>query len=491
MRVLSLFDGMACGMLAMLEAGIDVERYVAFEIDKYAIKSATHNFPMIEERGDVFKADFTEFRGFDFLVGGSPCTFWSIAKTSGRETEASGMGWELFSQYVRALHEAQPRWFVYENNKSMSNAIRESITKTFGFEPICINSALVSAQNRQRLYWVGRRNDDGSYSKVDVEQPEDRGILLKDVLDGVAKRIPAYGQEGKSRPLGASYSKNCGGFEHRMFSPNPNKQQVDMVAEPVNITADGKARCIRATYYKDGVRNLVGNTIDRKTCVAEPVCMRYERSEEAKAIRKQYEAGEVQHGFRELSELHPRPDGKTNTLSTVLKDNQICEPVCVAERGRWEDERWTQRFEAREDGKTNALTKVQKDNNVCEPVPIYAMPCEWDEGGNPIKAVSCADGKTYTVYEVKDGFITIKGKRYAIKLADGYYIIRKLTVSECKRLQTVPEWYEFPVSDSRAYQQLGNGWTISVISHLIKARLAPKQIKDATFCNKDGEYQWF
>jgi DNA (cytosine-5)-methyltransferase 3A len=98
------------------------------------------------------------------------------------------MGWELFSHYVRALHEAKPRFFVYENNKSMSNAIRESITQTFGFEPICINSALVSAQNRQRLYWVGKRNDDGTYSRVKVEQPEDRGILLRDILDGVTDR---------------------------------------------------------------------------------------------------------------------------------------------------------------------------------------------------------------------------------------------------------------------------------------------------------------
>jgi site-specific DNA-cytosine methylase len=80
-----------------------------------------------------------------------------------------------------------------------------------------------------------------------------------------------------------------------------------------------------------------------------------------------------------------------------------------------------------------------------------------------------ATTKTYTVYEVKDGQITIKGKQYPIKLADGFYIIRKLTVSECKRLQTVPEWYEFPVSDTQAYKMLGNGWTVEVIVHLIKA----------------------
>ena len=166
MKVLSLFDGMACGMIAMRIAGVEVESYDAYEIDKYAIKTAQHNFPMIKEHGDVFGADFTQYEGVDFLLGGSPCTYWSIAQTKNRETVASGMGWELFSQYVRALHEAKPKYFIYENNKSMSKAIRESITETFGFEPICINSALVSAQNRQRLYWVGKRNEDGTYSKV-------------------------------------------------------------------------------------------------------------------------------------------------------------------------------------------------------------------------------------------------------------------------------------------------------------------------------------
>ena len=97
MKVLSLFDGMSCGMLAMMEAGVNVSRYVAFEIDKYAIQTSKHNFPQIEQRGDVFNADFTEFTDFDWLIGGSPCTYWSIAQTKGRETEASGLGWELFS----------------------------------------------------------------------------------------------------------------------------------------------------------------------------------------------------------------------------------------------------------------------------------------------------------------------------------------------------------------------------------------------------------
>lgn len=184
MKILSIFDGMSCGMIAMLNAGVKVDRYVAYEIDKYAVETSLHNFPQIEQKGDVFGSDFTEYKGFDFLIGGSPCTYWSIAQSPDkRETTASGKGWELFSQYVRALHEAKPKYFIYENNYSMSPDIRESITDTFGFEPELINSALVSAQNRQRLYWVGMR-EGNRYCKVRIPQPKDKGILLKDILGG-------------------------------------------------------------------------------------------------------------------------------------------------------------------------------------------------------------------------------------------------------------------------------------------------------------------
>ena len=116
------------------------------------------------------------------LIGGSPCTHWSIAQTKNRETEASGIGWELFLNYRIARDKYQPDYFLYENNKSMSPAIRAQITAELGVEPVLINSALVSAQSRWRLYWVGRRNPDGTYSQVRVEQPEDRGVCLLDVL---------------------------------------------------------------------------------------------------------------------------------------------------------------------------------------------------------------------------------------------------------------------------------------------------------------------
>lgn len=402
MNILSLFDGMACGMLAMMKAGIQVDNYYAYEIDKYAIQTSQHNFPKIKQCGDVFKGDYTQYEGIDYLIGGSVCTYWSIAQSPDkRETTASGLGWDLFSQYVRALREAKPKYFIYENNKSMSKEICKAITETFGFEDICINSALLSAQNRQRLYWVGKRNANGTYSKVDVQQPEDRGILLKDILDGACAWNTI------------------------------ERHQRSMVAEPVCVASRGR--------YSD--------TDSRSSKTDAPTYQHYEA----------------------------RTDGKSNTLSTVQKDNPICVPVRCFTLPR-EDGVQTQSKQYRVydvDGKSTTL--CAEGGGMGAKTGLYAIPVEFD-GDIPIKAISAADGKTYTVYEVKNGNITIKGKTYPIKLIDGYYIIRKLTVSECKRLQTVPEWYEFPTSDTQAYKMLGNGWTVDVIAHLIEATKTGKTV---------------
>lgn len=161
MKVLSLFDGISCGMVALERADIPVERYVAYEIDENAIKVSRSNYPHIEQCGDVFTGDFTQYSDFDLLIGGSPCTYWSVAKVGGgeksgtkRETTSSGFGWELFSQYVRALKESKCRYFLYENNASMSKEIKQEITKALHVEPVLIDSAEFSAQERKRLYWT-------------------------------------------------------------------------------------------------------------------------------------------------------------------------------------------------------------------------------------------------------------------------------------------------------------------------------------------------
>ena len=180
MKVLSLFDGISCGMVALERAGIPVERYVAYEIDKYAIQISKHNYPQIEHKGDVFAAKYKEGE-FDLLIGGSPCTHWSIANKN-RETTASGVGFDLFMQYVRALREAKPKYFLYENNYSISKEIKAEISKHLEIEPIMINSSLVSAQERKRCYWTNIPN---------ITHPKNKHIYLKDVLE-ISNNEPCF-----------------------------------------------------------------------------------------------------------------------------------------------------------------------------------------------------------------------------------------------------------------------------------------------------------
>lgn len=319
------------------------------------------------------------------LIGGSPCTFWSIAQKNGREVTAEGLGWELFKNYLIAKEKFKPDFFLYENNKSAAQPIKDQIARELGVDLMYINSALVSAQNRQRFYafnWT-------------VDQPEDRGIYLKDILEtGLA-----FGdKEGKTYCLTSNYSKGSTVFqtlEHHKrtlaaepitlsetpaglcatpvrvgdmptksgkitgsqnariydsggksvtLTARPNGGGVDgplyaiPAADPltVNETVDGKARCIRATSYKDGVRNLVGNETDRRTCVAYPV--------------------------------------------------QVETAQGIAWRGRGDGSA----FEIRNDGKANALTAAGHQSRMVAQTP---------------------DGKTQPVYEVINGEIEVKGEK--------------------------------------------------------------------------------
>lgn len=468
------------------------------------------------------------------LIGGSPCTHWSIAQTKNRETEASGIGWELFLNYRIARDKYKPDFFLYENNKSMSPAIRAQITAELGVEPALINSALVSAQNRQRLYWAGKRNQDGTYSQVAVEQPVDRGILLRDILEsGVCWREKAYTLKANYANAGAVNGVDGGHFpatmaaepvrigtiendaknqafdsqQYRVYSPDGKAVTICgnggglgaktglyavPVPEPVNETVDGKAQCLRATYYKDGIRNLVGNTVDRKTCVAIPVPAAGRivgRRINEQGHRDDYNEAIPHFQYFEVNE-EPQ---KTNCLTTVQKDNMIAVPVRVGAMPNKDGELGTSQSRRiySTDGKSVSLQARPNGGGADGAATgLYAVPAgmAWrgrengsafemrdDQKSNAVAAtghqsrlvIEAADGKQMPVYEVRGGRITIKGKTYPIKLADGFYIIRKLTVTECKRLQTVPDTYAFPVSDTQAYKMLGNGWTVDVIAHIM------------------------
>lgn len=283
------------------------------------------------------------------LIGGSPCTYWSIAQKNNRETEAEGLGWELFKNYLIAKEKFKPDFFLYENNKSASQAIKDQIKKELkvwdgtlfmedsGARYIEINSALVSAQNRQRFY---------VHNCGEVEQPEDRGILLKDILESGGNLT----QGDKSFAL----TTRCVGT---IPEDTIQKHRHTMVAEPV----ENVGNC-------ETIQKAIPKLIDKYGYLPE-----------------QFNA----YNLAEITDKSP-------TLSTGSMVTSSC-----------------------------ATTIFEKTDK-----PIY---------------------------EVKDGEITIKGKKYPIKLADGFYIIRKLTVTECARLQTMPDDYCRAVSNAQAYKGLATG----------------------------------
>ena len=297
MKVLSLFDGISCGRLALERASLPVECYDAFEIDKYAVTVSKRNYPDIVHHGDVFDGDFTKFKGYDLLLGGSPCTYWSIAK-KGREITSDGMGFKLFMEYVRALRESECKYFLYENNYSIHQNIKDEISKHLGVQPIMINSALVSGQNRKRCYWTNIPN---------VTQPNDLGIMLADVLEN------AVPWQDKSYCMTSSYNGAV------LYNTLERKQRT-MVAIPVN-TVNGKSHTVPATYYKAGT-NLFPS-------------FRAENSRQKIAVP----IGAAQRGRYTDSDkteqhIEVRPDGKSNCLTTVQKDSLVCAPVRVGQYGK-------------------------------------------------------------------------------------------------------------------------------------------------------------
>lgn len=356
-------------------------------------------------------------------IGGSPCTHWSIAQTKNRETEPKGLGWDLFENYLIALAKFQPDYFLYENNKSMSQAIRAEITKRFGFEPICINSALLSAQNRQRLYWCGKRNPDGTYIKVEIEQPEDRGILLRDILEtGVAWREKGYkikepvSMSWRGRGESSQFEIRVDGKAASLTTGHKNR----FVTEPVRVgTIESDARNQTEhdskqyrVYSPDGKSVTLcgqGGGVGAKTGLYACPC---------ESLSEEYYHGGFESG-----------------LIGMIENQSVCR----------NGKQPSQQYRVYTcDGKSVCVDQDQRKH--------YVVP---------------ATGKETPVYEVRNGLITINGKQYPIKLSDGFYIIRKLTVPECMRLQTVPDSYVFPVSDTQAYKMLGNGWTVDVIAYLM------------------------
>ena len=321
MNVLSLFDGMSCGQLALHRADIDVENYFACEIDKYAMQITQKNFPDTMQLGDIQNIKIPDYRkgSIDLLMGGSPCQGFSFA---GHQLNFDDPRSKLFFNFVDILEKIKPKYFLLENVR-MKKESQDVITKYLGVEPIAINSALVSAQNRNRLYWTNIPN---------VTQPQQRDIVLADILEDLPfDEAPNY--------LKGTW---CG------------RVRGDLVKS----VDDAKANCLTASMYKGQIPTFVKSKKPIQVGMANDI-----------------------KGFDIIKRVYS-PQGKSPTLTTmqgghrqpkvaigrivnrrldengVRKDNQLELP-------------FTTQLEVSDSAKSNCLTTVQKDNVVVSEDYLY------------------------------------------------------------------------------------------------------------------------
>lgn len=325
MNILSLFDGMSCGQIALNRAGIKYDNYFAAEIDKPAITVTKANYPNTQHLGDVTTIKGENLPKIDLLISGSPCQGFSFA---GKQLNFDDPRSKLFFEFVRLLKECKPKYFLLENVR-MKKEHEQVITEHLGVTPITINSSLVSAQNRVRLYWTNIPN---------VTQPEDRGILLKDILIDGSNQIAAQ----------------------------------------------------RGRYLIEEIEQEDGTLITKPTT--------------------------------QVVEL--RPDSKSNTLTTVQKDNLV-----VLDKYKLSDK------------------AIEYMNRLRNGKP------RWEYHTNKLDGkAACLTANMY------------KGVPYGV-VKD---LLRRLTPIECERLQTVPDNYTNHVADTHRYKMLGNGWTVDVISYIFE-----------------------
>ena len=446
-NVLSLFDGMSCGQQALERIGIKVDNYFASEIDKYAIQVTMANYPNTIQLGSVVNVDGYKLPKIKLLIGGSPCQSFSFAgKRKGMATkceteiftlqhylELKEQGFEfegqsyLFWEYMRLLNECKPTYFLLENVE-MGEKWERVLSKAIGVNGIHINSALVSAQNRKRIYWtnIGMESK-GLFGDMEsiINQPKDKGILLKDILESAVNEKYFLSEN----MLNYFYRNDIDckekgtGFRFTPLIDDETKSKTITQKEGTQMQNNFIVHNTiprSSTTGKGGTGPLSRN--DGKTyCLdtgntnaVEIVGLTEVRTEEAKQIRKESMKNGKDYTPFQAKEITGIDYDKMNTLTTAInKDNLVMQ--------------------------LNPST----ESNGCQP---YQQNRIYDTDG-----ISPA-----LMAQMSCGSHAIKQERK----------IRRLTPTECERLQTVADGYTNHVSDSQRYKMLGNGWTVDVIAHI-------------------------
>lgn len=372
---------MSCGQIALRDLGVPIERYYASEIDKHAIQQTQLNFPETIQLGDVekWREWDIEWSEIDLLLAGSPCQGFSLAgKMLGHDDPRSRLYW-VFLDILHHVQKLNPNAKYLLENVRMRPSDELRINESLGIRPVVINSALVSAQNRVRLYWSNiQTKSEGLWGELltDIPQPADRGIYIGDILDDeVDEKYYMRNlslNEDALESIGTTHEGKTSGVVKLDKKLKPKSQQ-------------DKASCLTAGGHSGG------NHSDMDIlCIRDPW------------LRKNFRA----------------PSDKAHALLSCTYKGARANGMSVVP-GTW---------------------RTHKDGQGFRPTAGGKAPC--------IPARARNDGSGQPVAKIG-------------------YMLRRLTPTECARLQTIPDWYKWGCSDTQAYKMLGNGWTVDVIKHIL------------------------
>lgn len=423
----------------------------------------------------------------DLVLAGSPCQGFSFA---GKQLAFNDPRSKLFFEFIKILNHIRtlnPNVLFLLENVNMKKSHMRIISEYCGVFPVNINSNLVSAQNRDRWYWTNIRTKQvGLFGEIhsDIPQPKDKGIFLRDILE----------EEVDEKYYVSQAVLNRMNNPHKCFTPKINPDKTGCLSTGNNsakmsfdsgttfISIDGKAPTQRAAtgrsldkkhnyqFVKLNIEGKVSKDQNKSSCFTagahsggyhsdmdlicvamrgREACLTPKRTEYGKAIRKDYEAGKIKEHRKNIQELEPRTDGKTNCLTSVQKDNLIIQRPRGNNKGNVFD------------GKTPTLSACawEQNNLLCKKEIIQLNPSIESGGTQPYQ-----QDRIYDVNGISPALCAGHGGMGCNVVIDR---IRRLTPIECSRLQTIPSWYKWECSDTQIYKMLGNGWTVDVIAHIL------------------------